>query len=99
MRRRERAIELLGELYMGRIALCDVDDDDMYAHILRRLRRLCTIPDSTRLADVAKQTLKEAFTFRVEPPAWKRALCGSKASTGASIAGRCLCVCSTRYLC
>ena len=89
LRRRERAIELLGELYMGQIPLCDVDDDDhgIRAHILRRLRRLCTIPDSARLADVAKQTLKEAFTFRMEPPTWQRIVCGSKASTGASIAG------------
>ena len=89
IRRRERAIELLGELYKGQIPLCDVDDDDhgIRAHILRRLRRLCTIPDSARLADVAKQTLKEAFTFRLEPSAWQRIVCGSKASTGASIAG------------
>ena len=88
--RQERAIELLGEVYMGRVAMCDLDDDDdnaIRAHILRRLRRLCTIPDSPRLADVAKQTLKEVFVFRPDPPAWKRVVCGSKAAVGTSIAG------------
>ena len=89
VRRRERAIELLREIFMGQVPLCTIDADDveMHAHILRRLRRLCTVPDSAHLADVAKQALKEAFTFRVEPPAWKRVICGGTVSIGASIAG------------
>ena len=76
-------------MYKGQAPLYDVHDDgnDVRAHILKRLRRLCTIPDDTRLADVAKQTLKEAFAFKREVSGWKKAVCGSKASAGASIAG------------
>ena len=76
-------------MYKGQAPLYDVDDDgnDVRAHILKRLRRLCTIPDDARLADVAKQTLKEAFAFKREVSGWKKAVCCSKASAEASIAG------------
>ena len=65
----------------------DDDGNDVRAHILKRLRRLCTIPDDARLADVAKQTLKEAFAFKREVSGWKKAVCCSNASSATSIAG------------
>ena len=86
---RERAVELLGELYKGHLPLYDVDDSEqrLRVHIIKRLRRLCTVPDDTRLTDVAKQTLKEAYLFKKDAKGWKRLLCGDKAAAGASIAG------------
>ena len=90
LRLRERAIELLGEVYKGETPLFPVADDrsDTRAHILKRLRRLCTIPDDTRLADVAKQTLKEAFAFKGAVSRWHCAAvaCRGGASTTPSIA-------------
>ena len=80
---------MLGELYLGRAPLYAVDDagDQLRMHILMRLRRLCSIPDDVRLADVSKQILKDVFAFKLELSAWKRAACCGNASTGASIAG------------
>ena len=59
----ERAIEALGRIYRGATKFAVDDDDDLYAHILLRLQRLCGI-DEPRLADVAKQTLRLAFAYR-----------------------------------
>ena len=91
---RERAIELLGELYKGQLPMYEVDDDshDLRAHILRRLRRLCTLPDDARLAEVAKQALKETFAFKPPPSEWRQLVCGRGGSGGVSIAGTALCV-------
>ena len=41
-------------------------DDGIRVHIIKRLYRLCSVPES-RLADFAKQTLKEVLVFKEEP--------------------------------
>ncbi len=89
LKQRETAIHLLCEIYRQAGPKFSVDDADnaLRVHILRRLRRLCTIPDSLLLVDAAKRELTEAFLHAPPPSCWSSITCmGGSAAT--SIAER-----------
>jgi hypothetical protein len=58
---RVQAIDLLRDLFTGAIPGLPVEDDDLRAHILGRLHRLCRVPDRGEVPQAAKEALAQAL--------------------------------------